>query len=135
MTLLIAGHETSAAVLTWTFYLLSQVFTMAIHCLNLFINQRDKSVYISRQYQQQITIQIYVNDAHICRERNTILILLHECSTMGSFRLVKHIASNLIQVSNSGLLLPLNERICLKSMGLCSDIHAKVIGLERSTLC
>lgn len=25
MTMLIAGHETSAAVLTWTFYLLSKV--------------------------------------------------------------------------------------------------------------
>jgi hypothetical protein len=35
MTLLIAGHETSAAVLTWTFYLLAQVteFTILVDFL------------------------------------------------------------------------------------------------------
>jgi hypothetical protein len=35
MTLLIAGHETSAAVLTWTFYLLAQVtkFTILVDVL------------------------------------------------------------------------------------------------------
>lgn len=31
MTMLIAGHETSAAVLTWTFYLLSQVLMVVVY--------------------------------------------------------------------------------------------------------
>lgn len=36
MTMLIAGHETSAAVLTWTTYLLSQVTTQLPLLLSLF---------------------------------------------------------------------------------------------------
>lgn len=35
MTMLIAGHETSAAVLTWTFYLLSRVSFVQSLCQSI----------------------------------------------------------------------------------------------------
>jgi hypothetical protein len=41
MTMLIAGHETSAAVLTWTTYLLSQVTTALSLLLSLFVGPAD----------------------------------------------------------------------------------------------
>ncbi|KDO54882.1 hypothetical protein CISIN_1g0072313mg, partial [Citrus sinensis] len=48
MTMLIAGHETSAAVLTWTFYLLSKVFGIILtfipwFCSHFIILHRYKS--------------------------------------------------------------------------------------------
>jgi hypothetical protein len=43
MTMLIAGHETSAAVLTWTTYLLSQVTTQLPLLLSLCLDLQTRS--------------------------------------------------------------------------------------------